>query len=116
MGLLVLIILLGGMAAGPLKSFTLGADRVDTLAASRDQLRAEVDRLEERRVRLEDPEELEIIAREQLNLVKPGEVPFIVVTPEAEFERAEPGQGAAGVDDAKTMWRRVADALAGLFG
>lgn len=83
------------MAIGPLQSYTAAADRVDGLTETRDSLRKEVDRLEERRERLHDLEEIELMARSNFGLVKPGEVPFVVVTPEAELDRIHPD----GVDD-----------------
>ncbi len=81
------------MALGPLQRYTAAADRVQALDATREQLNHQVDILEERRATLSDPEELELIARTELGLVMPGEVPFIVVTPEdtaAEQVRPEP--------------------------
>lgn len=83
-GLLVLVALLAAMAWAPLRSLAAGSERLEQLTASRDQLAEEVERLEDRRDQLMDPQELEIMAREELGLVKPGEIPYVVVTPEAE--------------------------------
>ncbi|MGH8898536.1 MAG: FtsB family cell division protein [Egibacteraceae bacterium] len=71
--------LLGAMAIGPVKSFTAAADRVDQLYRSRAELQSQVDRLEQRRVELANLEEIELLAREQLGLVRPGEIPYVVV-------------------------------------
>lgn len=84
LALLLLVGLIAGMAIGPLQLFTAAADRVDGLEAERDALMQEVERLEDRTRDLEDPEEVELLARAELGLVKPGEVPYIVVTPETD--------------------------------
>lgn len=57
------------------------------------QLRAENDELESQVTRLQDPSELEVLARERLGLVRPGERAYFVEpvepepTPEATTER-----------------------------
>lgn len=91
--ILILALLVGVaifMALGPLQVFTAAADRVDDLREERDELEGEVEGLEERRERLEDPEEVERIARSELGLVRPGEIPFVVVPSEDESGEAEP--------------------------
>lgn len=80
--LALLAVLAVVMALGPLQVFTAAADRVDELREQREELQGEVEELEERRERLEDPEEVERIARSELGLVRPGEIPFVVVPPE----------------------------------
>ncbi|MEX0658783.1 MAG: septum formation initiator family protein [Egibacteraceae bacterium] len=94
------------MAISPLQNFTAAADRVDGLTETRDVLREEVDRLEERRERLQDPEEVELMARAHLGLVKPGEVPFVVVTPESEREPVDLArpEGAEGDPEPDGAW------------
>jgi cell division protein FtsB len=110
-----LLILLGAMALGPLQSFTAAADRVDALEASRDKLQVEVDRLEDRREQLSDPEELELLARSELGLVKPGEVPFVVVTPPPDVEQVGPEAAEAPAPD-DAWYHRLGRALSDLFG
>lgn len=107
LALLVLLALLTVMAVAPLQSFTAATARVDDLAARRDDLQARVDRLEAERERLEDPEELELLAREELGLVKPGEIPYVVVTPERSLGELhdEPHDVPAG--DAPTWYERL---------
>lgn len=83
-GLIVLGFVLLSMAWSPLRGLTAGSERIEQLTASRNELRKEVDRLEDRQDRLMDPQELELIAREEYGLVKPGEIPYVVVTPEAD--------------------------------
>lgn len=109
-----LAILLTVMAIGPVQSYTAAADRVDQLAQSRAELQAEVDRLEARRERLQDPEEVELLAREQLNLVRPGEIPYVVVTPaEPELDPMRPP--SADHRRGEPWHRRLGEAVRGLL-
>ncbi|MGH8910832.1 MAG: septum formation initiator family protein, partial [Egibacteraceae bacterium] len=78
---LCLALLLGVTAIGPVKSYAAAGDRVEQLVQRRTDLQAEVDRLEELRLRLGDPKEIELLAREQFGLVRPGEIPYVVVHP-----------------------------------
>lgn len=111
LSLVVLLAMLSAMAAGPLQSFMAAGDRVDELTASRNQLAAEVEALEGRRDQLHDPEELELIARSRLGMVKPGEVPYVVVVEEPELDELGP---APGQQEAQPFLERLVDALRGL--
>jgi cell division protein FtsB len=107
-----LAVLLTVMAVGPIKSYAAAADRVDQLASSRVELQSEVDRLEVRRQHLQDPEEIELLARERFGLVRPGEVPYIVVSTEPELEGLQPVTG----DTPSTPWyKRLGEAIGRLF-
>jgi cell division protein FtsB len=114
-GFVVLLVLVVTMALGPLQNFTAAADRVDSLESTRDQLRQQVDALEDRRTQLSDPEELELIARSELGLVMPGEVPFVVVSPTDDVEqvRPEPPTPEPVADGA--WYRRLGRSLQDLF-
>ena len=115
LALVVVVTAVGAMALGPLESYTAAADRVDALEDTRDRLRHEVDTLEERRDRLEDPEELELLARSELGLVKPGEIPFVVVAPDDD-PQVRPSGGEPDGDEPDAPWyRRLGRALADLF-
>ncbi|HEY8339780.1 MAG TPA: septum formation initiator family protein [Egibacteraceae bacterium] len=110
--MLVTVVVLGilvAMSIGPLQTLLAATERVQLLTASRDQLQAEVDRLEERKDELSDPEELEIIARSELGLVKPGEQPYVVVRPEDDLEQVRPEEQAA--PPAEPWYRRLGRAL-----
>jgi cell division protein FtsB len=110
-GLLAVLIT---MSLGPLQIYTAAADRVDSLAAAKDQLADEVGTLEERRARLHDPEELELLARRDHGMVKPGEIPFIVITPEPDLERVGPDPARDPEPD-DAWYRQLGRWLAGLF-
>jgi cell division protein FtsB len=109
----VLLALLAAMTVGPLQSYTAAADRVDLLTATRDKLESEVERLETQRDRLHDPEMIELIVREELGMMKPGEIPFVVATKEQEIGQLGPDTGEAPPPD-ETWWRRLGRWLAGL--
>lgn len=114
--LVVVVVALGSMSLGPLQQYTAAADRVDALEGTRDALREQVDRLEDRKAVLSDPEELELIARTELGLVKPGEVPYIVVQPDGgASEQVRPEPPAAPEPDGGPWYRRLGRAIAGLF-
>jgi cell division protein FtsB len=115
LALVVVVAAVAAMAVGPLQTYTGAADRVDALAATRDRLAEEVGKLEDRRDRLHDPEELEIIARQQLGLVKPGEIPFVVITPEPDLDHVGPDAGEEPAPD-DAWYRRLGRWLAGLVG
>lgn len=116
LALVVVVTAVGAMALGPLESYTAAADRVDALEDTRDRLRHEVDTLEERRDRLEDPEELELLARSEHGLVRPGEIPFVVVVPDADPDRVRPEPPTPGEPADGPWYRRLGRALAELFG
>lgn len=114
--LVVVAVVVLAMALGPLQNYTAAADRVESLESTRDQLAAQVDRLEDRRTQLSDPEELEMIARSELNLVMPGEVPFVVVTPDGDLrEQLRPAPVEPEMVDDGVWYRRLGRSLAELF-
>jgi cell division protein FtsB len=116
LALVVVVTVVGTMALGPLQRYTAAADRVDALEETRDQLRSEVDGLEERQRRLQDPDELELLARSELGLVKPGEIPFVVVAPDDDLAPVSPHVDAAtGDGDPDPWYRRFGRALSNLF-
>ena len=85
-GLVVLLALLGFMAAAPIRSLDASNQRVEYLRATKKQLTTSVTELEQRSTRLRDPKEVELLARTQFGLVKPGETAYVVVTPEDQVE------------------------------
>lgn len=105
--------LIGAMAIGPIKSYTAAADRVDQLYKSRAEYQSQVDRLEGRRLELANPEEIELLAREQLGLVRPGEIPYVVVAPRSEPDRVGP---TTPTQAPQPWYRRLGQALRELRG
>jgi cell division protein FtsB len=94
LGLLALLALLAFMASAPIRSLDATNQRVEYLRATRKQLTSSVTELEQRRARLQDPAEVELLARTKFGLVKPGERAYVVVTPEDELQAdAQPPDG-----------------------
>lgn len=109
LALVVLVLVLAFMAIGPLQSYMVATERVEGLATSRDRLATAVERLEERRERLQDPEEIEVLARSELGLVMPGEEAYVVSdhdgSPDASRFRPDPARHAEPDDVA--WYRRL---------
>gem|GEM_PF-1633235 len=86
----LIVALLGVLAlavvilSSPLESFLDGRERVDHLEVKAAALDAENARLEQRVIDLETDTTIELLAREQLGLVHPGEVLYTLTPPEVE--------------------------------
>ncbi len=110
-----LVALLAAMLVGPLQDFTAASERVERLEADRRLFQARVDQLEQRRARLRDPEEVELIAREQLGLVMPGEIPYVVIRPDAPNEQVRPDSLRVAPPRPRTWPERIRAAFSALF-
>ena len=113
----VLLVVLAMMIVGPLQSYTSAAERVHDLQVTQIELARTVADLQARQDRLQDPEQIELLARQRLGLVKPGEIPFVVVGPPEDDAvqqvRPEPAE-AAPADDAP-WYRRLGRVLSNLL-
>ncbi len=103
-GLLTLAAL---MISGPLHHYLQGRDRLELLERKRAALTAEVERLEQRAADLEDPVYIEQLAREQLGLVRPGEIPYLVVAPEPEAGDMAPRGGGPAMPWYRRLWQAL---------
>lgn len=65
----------------PLRQFFAQRDRLMDVQAAERRQASRVAELEEEKERLQNPAYIERLARERLRFVRPGEVPFIVLTP-----------------------------------
>ena len=65
----------------PLRQYLAQRGTVARLRAKQAQAQARVDALEARKRQLQDPAYVERLARERLHFVRPGEVPYILLTP-----------------------------------
>jgi cell division protein FtsB len=83
-GALVLSVL---MLSGPAQRLLDSRARVDTLAVKAEALERENEALERRKADLEDPLNVELLAREQQGFIRPGEVPYTLVPPEVDRPR-----------------------------
>ena len=100
------------MILGPLHSYLEGRDRLELLHQQDAALQQEIARLEARGADLNDPDYIELLAREQLGLVKPGEIPYVVIAPEPERPQVEPEPVEA---EPEPLPARVWEALRDLF-
>lgn len=110
--LIVVVVLLGLgalMMSAPLHHYLQGQERVELLETKKAALQQEIERLEGRRADLNDPNQIELIAREQLGLVAPGEIPYVVVTPEPDRPQVAPADDVQVPD--LPWYRRVWDAV-----
>lgn len=110
LGVLLLMALL--TLSGPLQNFLDGRARVDNLTTQADALADENARLEQRAEDLEDPDTIEMLAREQQGLVRPGEEAYVIVppAPDRPLIDAEPQESA---EESVPWWRRAWRAVFG---
>ncbi len=108
-----LVVLAMLMLAGPVNRWLEGRERLAVLDEQRAALQTEVDRLEVRAADLNDPAHIELLAREQLGLVRPGEVPYVVVVPETDRPQLVPAQHRPV--PATPWYRRLLAAVGDLF-
>lgn len=110
--LLALLALLAFMAAAPIRSFDTANQRVESLEATKRQLTTSITDLERRKARLQDPQHIELLARTKFGLVKRGETPYVVVTPEEDLEAdGEAGEGAGERAWYRWLFEAVVDML-----
>jgi cell division protein FtsB len=79
--LLVAIVLGVVMLSGPFERYADGRTRVEAARTTADALDEEIARLEDRVEQLQDPTNLELLAREQQGMIRPGEVAYTLVPP-----------------------------------
>ena len=96
--LLLVLALAGATAIGPTRKLLEQRSRIAGMSAELDRIELSNEQLEDRIVRLGDPDYLEQQAREQSELVLPGETSYIVMPPK-QRGRNERG-GAKGSGDA----------------
>ena len=111
----VLLALLAMMIVGPLQSYTAAAERVHDLKVAKAELERSVEVLQERQARLQDPEEIELLARERLGLVKPGEIPYVVTDGNPDTDQVRPDGRPLTPPLKLTVWQRLASAFGSLF-
>jgi cell division protein FtsB len=87
-GLLIGAIVLGVLLlVPPFESYVVARQRVAILEQQALALETENLRLERRLTDLDDPLTIELLARAQQGLVRPGEVPYVLVAPEVDAPR-----------------------------
>lgn len=111
---LALLVVLATMAATPAQRYFAMQERVESLTQEREELAGDVDALEERKEQLHDPEHIELLARRELGLVRPGEISYVVVRSDGD-QALSPREPEAVADDDAPWWRRLGETL-GLLG
>jgi cell division protein FtsB len=75
----------------PLRQYVAQRGRVAKARAAAEAQQRRVDALEARKQRLQDPAYVEQLARERLHFVRPGEIPYIILTPAPTPVPVRPG-------------------------
>jgi cell division protein FtsL len=110
--LALIVFALSAMSVYPLRSYVIQQQRIDQLEAKQEALNAEVARLEQEKARLQDPEYVEQLAREELQMAKPGEDTY-VMSGQPPADRPAPG----GAEPPRRPWYlRLWDGLMGRAG
>lgn len=99
--IVVLTVLVGGFILYfPARALVSQRDRIGELEERRAVLAAENQRLSAQAERLSDPAELEVLARERLGLVRPGERVYVVEATAAPQKAKDP-------DASPSAWSRL---------
>ena len=110
--LVVGVVVVGIVLLGVFPARTYLAQRRDLEAteAKLEILSEQNESLEQQAARLHTDEEIERLAREQYNLVKPGEEAYAIL-PAPEPEQPPPARPRPPVEDEPGFWERVGDTL-----
>jgi cell division protein FtsB len=84
-----IILMLAATAIVPLRQYLSQRSEIGGLERKIQVLTLERSRLEKRIEQLQDPKELERIARECLGMVKPGEIAFVAVPKSGQLPRGD---------------------------
>lgn len=103
------------VVSGPVQTWLAQRDLVDQRQGVLAVLEDENDALAERVRELNDPDTIEAEAREQQGMVRPGEVPYVIVPPDVDSERIAPDLTDVGSDD-RGWFARAWEAIRNLFG
>jgi cell division protein FtsB len=104
--------------AGPVRTYFAQRTEMKQLKATQEQLRAQIDNLEEQKVKLADPVFIAAQARERLGFVMPGDIPYQVQLPANAAVPSPPGSEPATVKSGDpwyaSLWHTIADAPHGV--
>jgi cell division protein FtsB len=103
------------MLSGPFERYVDGRTRVETLRATADTLEDENARLERRADHLQDPDELERLAREEQGMIRPGEVPYTLVPPDVDRPVISAPRASDAADPTPPWYVRAWDAVRSWF-
>jgi cell division protein FtsB len=103
------------MLSGPFERYADSRTRVEALRATAETLDEENARLDRRADLLEDPAELERLAREEQGMIRPGEVPYTLVPPEVDRPVISSPRNLDDDDAAPPWYVRAWDAVRSWF-
>jgi cell division protein FtsB len=113
---LVVALILGVvMLSGPFERYADSRTRVEALRATADTLEDENARLERRASHLQDPSELERLAREEQGMIRPGEVPYTLVPPDVDRPVISAPRASDADDPTPPWYVRAWDAVRSWF-
>jgi len=99
------VLLLGAIGLGvallaqPFEDYVEARQRASVLQQQALALETENLRLERRIDDLDDPVTIELLARSQQGLVRPGEVPYVLIAPEVDAPRIRDATDQAAVEE-----------------
>lgn len=105
----ILAFVLGGLlftSVYPMRRWIDLRHKIATLEAEERSLDRQSADLVRRREALRRPEEIERLARENLGMVRPGEVPFVIVTPGTAPRLAPPVEAPDQAPEHRSAWSR----------
>lgn len=103
------------LLSGPMQSYLNSRDRVALLEAQSQALAEANTDLERQRDDLNDPDQIELRARED-GFVRPGEVPYVVVPPEVDRPQIVEPLPETAEDEDPSWFVRLWNGLTSVFG
>jgi cell division protein FtsB len=113
--LLAAIVLAVVMLSGPFERYADGRTRVEATRSTAEALDEEIARLEARVEQLEDPANLEQLAREQQGMIRPGEVAYTLVPPEVDRPVISAPRGSDAGEPTPPWYARAWDSVRSWF-
>ncbi|KAA2255658.1 septum formation initiator family protein [Solihabitans fulvus] len=99
--------------AVPLRTYLAQRAEMRDVNHQQEQLRADVQRLQDRQQQLGDPAQLEAEARRRLGYVRPGETPYIVHLPGDAAAQQQQQKPATKPAEQKAWYEKLWDSIAG---
>jgi cell division protein FtsB len=97
-GIVAFVLVIGlllAMAIEPTRQLLAQKDRIDSMSSDLSKIERTNDKLQSRIDRLQDPDYIEQQARSQAGLVRPGEIPYVVMPPSDASRSAPPKRAAS---------------------
>lgn len=113
--LTVLFVVAGFIATGvlPVREYLERGNTVDAAQLELDRLTAENQAMADDIDALYTEQEVERVAREQYGFVRPGEVGYVVITPEVDIVVSEPAPQVVAIAEDRSFLQRIWDFVTG---